>query len=45
MSSDGFHPSDAGYLLMADLLYPALRNGTAPAPSNTCAQRAAVPVF
>jgi lysophospholipase L1-like esterase len=44
-SSDGFHPSDAGYQLMADLLYPALRNGSAPTPSSTCPQRAAVPVF
>ena len=44
-SADGFHPSDAGYLIMADLLYPALRNGTAAAPSGSCPQRAAVPVF
>ena len=44
-SSDGFHPSDTGYAVMADLLYPALRNGTAPAPSSNCAQRSAVPVF
>lgn len=45
ISSDGYHPSDAGYLLMADLLYPALRNGTAPAPSSSCAQRTLLPVF
>jgi lysophospholipase L1-like esterase len=38
-SADGFHPSDAGYALMAELLYPALRNGTAPAPSGSCPQR------
>ena len=38
-SSDGFHPSDGGYALMAELLYPALRNGTAPAPSGSCPQR------
>jgi lysophospholipase L1-like esterase len=38
-SSDGFHPSDAGYALMAEMLYPALRNGTAPAPSGSCPQR------
>jgi lysophospholipase L1-like esterase len=44
-SSDGFHPSDSGYAVMADLLYPALRNGTAPAPSSTCAQRALLPVY
>jgi lysophospholipase L1-like esterase len=44
-SSDGFHPSDAGYAVMADLLYPALRNGTAPSPSASCAQRTLLPVF
>jgi lysophospholipase L1-like esterase len=44
-SSDGFHPNDAGYALMAELLYPALRSGSAPAPSSTCAQRTLVPVF
>jgi lysophospholipase L1-like esterase len=38
-SADGFHPSDAGYALMAEMLYPALRNGTAPAPSGSCPQR------
>lgn len=44
-SSDGFHPSDAGYAAIADLLYPALRNGTAPTPSSSCAQRTLLPVF
>jgi lysophospholipase L1-like esterase len=44
-SSDGFHPNDQGYALMAELLYPALRNGTAPTPSGNCPQRALVPVF
>lgn len=44
-SSDGFHPSDSGYAVMAELLYPALRNGAAPAPSGSCAQRTAVPTF
>lgn len=43
-SADGFHPSDAGYAVMADLLYPALRSG-APAPSSTCAARSLLPVF
>ena len=38
-SSDGFHPSDSGYALMAELLYPALRNGTAPPPVANCPQR------
>lgn len=44
-SADGYHPSDAGYLVMADLLYPALRTGSAAAPSSSCAARTAVPVF
>jgi lysophospholipase L1-like esterase len=44
-SADGFHPSDTGYAVMADLLYPALRNGTAPSPSSNCAQRTLLPVF
>lgn len=44
-SSDGFHPSDAGYGVMADLLYPALRNGSSPGPSSNCAQRTLLPVF
>jgi lysophospholipase L1-like esterase len=44
-SSDGFHPSDAGYALMAELGYPALVNGSAPAPSPACASRTVVPVF
>jgi lysophospholipase L1-like esterase len=38
-SADGFHPSDAGYALMAEMLYPALRNGTAPSPSGGCGPR------
>ena len=40
-----FHPSDQGYALMAELLYPALRHGTAPSPSASCPQRTLVPVF
>jgi lysophospholipase L1-like esterase len=44
-SSDGFHPSDAGYVVMADLLYPALRSGSATAPSSNCPQRTLSPVF
>lgn len=44
-SSDGFHPNDQGYALMASLLYPALRTGSAPAPSASCPQRALVPAF
>lgn len=44
-SSDGFHPSDAGYALMAELAYPALRSGSASAPSASCAQRTLLPQF
>jgi lysophospholipase L1-like esterase len=44
-SADGFHPSDRGYALMADLAYPALANGTAPSPSSTCPQRSLIPIF
>jgi lysophospholipase L1-like esterase len=44
-SSDGFHPSDRGYALMAELAYPALANGTASPPSTTCAQRTLLPAF
>jgi hypothetical protein len=45
VSSDGFHPNDPGYQLMADLGYPALDAGTAPTPSSTCAQRTVFPAF
>jgi lysophospholipase L1-like esterase len=44
-SSDGFHPNDQGYQLLADLTYPVLANGTASAPSSTCSQRTILPVF
>jgi lysophospholipase L1-like esterase len=44
-SSDGFHPSDSGYALMAELAYPALANNSAPSPSSTCPQRTLLPVF
>jgi lysophospholipase L1-like esterase len=44
-ADDGFHPSDAGYALMADLGYAALSSGAAPAPQSACASRAILPVF
>jgi len=44
-SSDGFHPSDAGYAIMADLGFAALTSGSTPAPQSSCAQRTALPVF
>lgn len=45
LSSDGFHPSDAGYQLMADLAFNAMANGTASAPSASCAARTVFPAF
>jgi lysophospholipase L1-like esterase len=44
-SSDGFHPNDRGYGVMAELAYPAVANGTAAAPSGSCAQRTLLPLF
>ena len=44
-SADGFHPSDAGYALMADLGYAALSNGSAPAPQSSCGPRSVLPGF
>jgi lysophospholipase L1-like esterase len=44
-ASDGFHPSDGGYALMAELLFPALKNGTSASPSGNCPQRSLVPVY
>ncbi len=44
-SGDGFHPSDAGYALMAELGYPAVVNGTASMPAPSCPSRTLVPVF
>ena len=37
-SSDGFHPNDAGYARMADLIFPAATTGSAAAPRASCAQ-------
>jgi lysophospholipase L1-like esterase len=44
-SSDGFHPNDRGYAVIAELTYPALANGISAAPSSGCAQRRLLPVF
>ena len=44
-SSDGFHPNDRGYSVIAELAYPAVSSGTAPTPSSTCGQRRLLPVF
>jgi lysophospholipase L1-like esterase len=44
-SGDGFHPSDSGYALMAELAYPAVNDGTAAMPAASCGPRTLVPVF
>jgi lysophospholipase L1-like esterase len=44
-SSDGFHPNDRGYALMAEITYAALANGTATQPSSSCPQRSLLPVY
>jgi lysophospholipase L1-like esterase len=44
-SADGFHPSDTGYALMADLGYAALSSGSAPTPQSSCSARTQLPVF
>ena len=37
-SSDGFHPNDAGYAHLADIVYPAASTGVASAPKASCSQ-------
>ena len=44
-SADGFHPSDAGYALMAEAGFSALSSGSAPPPQPACASRSVLPVF
>jgi lysophospholipase L1-like esterase len=44
-SSDGFHPSDAGYQLMADLTFPVLSTGQGTTPLASCPTRTVVPVY
>lgn len=44
-SADGFHPSDAGYALMADLAYGAMATGNQPAPQGACGPRTLLPVY
>jgi lysophospholipase L1-like esterase len=43
ISSDGFHPSDAGYALMAAEVVRAVTSATYPRPRSTCAQMSLVP--
>jgi lysophospholipase L1-like esterase len=44
-SSDGFHPSDRGYTIMAELTFPALASGSTSTPSSSCPQRSSLPAF
>jgi lysophospholipase L1-like esterase len=44
-SGDGFHPSDRGYALMAELAYPAMVNASHPAPAGDCAQKRIFPAY
>ncbi len=44
-SADGFHPSDRGYALMAELAYPAMVNASHPAPAGECALKRIFPAF
>ena len=37
-SSDGFHPNDAGYAIIADEIVQALTRPSYPAPKTSCAQ-------
>lgn len=42
-ASDGFHPNDRGYAILADLAYAAATAASYPAPQSDCAQRRVVP--
>ncbi len=44
-SSDGFHPSDRGYQLMADLAYTAVTSATYSAPAADCALKRVAPIY
>ena len=42
-AADGFHPSDGGYAVFAELALPVVRDGVNNQPSTTCPQRRIVP--
>lgn len=44
-SADGFHPSDRGYALMAELAYPALTSASFPAPATDCGLKRIFPAY
>ena len=37
-SSDGFHPNDAGYAFMAEVVLNAVNSGSLPPPRSDCPQ-------
>jgi lysophospholipase L1-like esterase len=43
LSSDGFHPNDAGYAILANEVVRAITSATYPAPQASCPQMAVVP--
>ncbi len=45
LASDGFHPNDQGYQLMAATGFPGLSSGTANPPAASCPQRTLLPAF
>ena len=42
-SSDGFHPNDSGYMIMAEKMLAAIRSTSYPAPSASCGRMSLVP--
>jgi lysophospholipase L1-like esterase len=42
-SSDGFHPSDAGYTFIANEIVSAATSSSYPSPRSSCAQNTVVP--
>ncbi len=42
-SSDGFHPNDNGYGIMAEMMLAAIRSTSYPAPSGSCGKMSIVP--
>jgi lysophospholipase L1-like esterase len=43
LASDGFHPNDAGYAILADAVVRTATQGTYAAPRSTCPQMTVVP--
>jgi lysophospholipase L1-like esterase len=43
LSSDGFHPNDAGYAILADAVVRATTSSAYPSPKGSCAEMTVVP--